>query len=201
MKTITFILVALPLLCWGQGNLVPNPSFEEIWQCPTSEQQLYECHDWINPTNGSPDYFRTCCLPDDFGYPTCGIPLNAWGYQDAHSGEAYAGLFAFMLLAPNGREYIQVQLEDSIVPSIRYEVSFHASLSDNLLFAVGTIGAHLSREPITRDDFYRFEVDPQILNNPDNLLTNPNAWVLITDTFSSRYGGERYLTIGNFNTD
>jgi hypothetical protein len=44
-------------------------------------------------------------------------------------------------------------------------------------------------------------VEPQILNTHENLLTDPDVWVLITDTFSSRYGGERYLTIGNFNTD
>ena len=98
------------------------------------------------------------------------------------------------------RDYVQVELMDSIVPSVRYQVSFHASVADNGKYAISTLGAYLSIDALTSDDVYRFDVVPQILNPAANPLTDPDIWVLITDTFSSRYGGERYLTIGNFNT-
>jgi hypothetical protein len=138
--------------------------------------------------------------PDTVYTPNAGIPANAFGYQPAHSGEAYAGIYCLAVMQPDAGEYIQVQLTDSIVPSIRYLVSFYASLADNGRYAINPLGAYLSKESITSDNVQIFEVEPQILNTIDNPLTNPDVWVLITDTFSSRYGGERYLTIGNFNT-
>ncbi len=104
------------------------------------------------------------------------------------------------ILQPDAGEYIQVQLMDSIVPSVRYQVSFYVSLADNGRYAINTLGAYLSKEAISSDGVERFDVVPQILNPAANPLTDPDVWVLITDTFSSRYGGERYLTIGNFST-
>ncbi len=133
--------------------------------------------------------------------PNAGVPSNAFGHQPAHSGEAYVGIYCYSSIQLNMGEHIQVQLTDSIIPSIRYVVSFYASVADNGKYSVNTLGAFLSKDPIYQDNLYRFDVDPQVLNSPDNHLSDPDAWVLITDTFSSRYGGERYLTIGNFNPD
>jgi OmpA-OmpF porin, OOP family len=206
MKLLTWILVALPLLSWGQGNLVPNGSFEEFDHCPDmSGIWSMNAHLWINPNAASPDYFNECALPivfppDTHQWPNMGIPANAFGWQHARSGEAYIGIYTMYILQPDAGEYIQVQLMDSIVPSVRYQVSFYASLADNGRYAINTLGAYLSKEAISSDGVERFDVVPQILNPAANPLTDPDVWVLITDTFSSRYGGERYLTIGNFNT-
>jgi hypothetical protein len=83
---------------------------------------------------------------------------------------------------------------------MRYLVRFYASLADNGLYALNTLGGYFSKEQISRTDYMRFEVEPQIVNDLGNPLTDPDGWMLITDTFSSRYGGERFLTLGNFNT-
>lgn len=207
MRPIVLILVALPLLCWGQGNLVPNGGFEEKLNCPENPPDFHLCQQWVNPNAASPDYYHECSPslmfvfgPDTVYIPNAGIPANAFGYQHAHTGEAYVGVYCLSVTQPDAGEYIQVQLTDSIVPSIRYEVSFYASLADNGRYAINSLGAYVSKEAIHRDDVQIFEVVPQILNTPENPLTDPDAWVLITDTFSSRYGGERYITIGNFNT-
>jgi hypothetical protein len=34
MKWMISILIALPAICAGQGNLVPNGSFEDVTSCP-----------------------------------------------------------------------------------------------------------------------------------------------------------------------
>jgi hypothetical protein len=203
LRLIIFIL--LPVLANGQQNLVPNGGFELFNHCP-NQSGIYSINalDWTIPNPASPDYYNVCALPNIFPpdthqCPNMGVPANVFGYQPAHSGDAYIGIYCFALTQPDGGEYIQVQLADSIVPSIRYQVSFYASLADNGRYALATIGAYLSKEAITNDSF-RFDVIPQILNPVGNPLTDPESWVLITDTFSSRYGGERYLTIGNFNT-
>jgi hypothetical protein len=208
MKLIIVISVALPLLSWGQGNLVPNGSFEEFDHCPHGPDQLFLSHHWHNPNAGSPDYFHSCNPPliyvfgpDTVILPHLGVPANAFGYQHAHSGQAYAGIYCFSKYQAELREYLQIQLTDSIFPSVRYLVNFYVSFADNGRYSINTIGAFLSKEPIFQDDVYRFDVEPQVLNTSDNPLTSKEDWVLITDTFSSRYGGERYLTIGNFNTD
>jgi OmpA-OmpF porin, OOP family len=206
MKLIIVISVALPLLSWGQNNLVPNPSFEEFDHCPDmSGIWSMNANHWVTPNAASPDYFNECALPiifppDTHQWPNMGVPANAFGYQTAHSGSAYMGIYCMYTLQPDAGEYIQVQLRDSIVPSVRYQVSFYVSLADNGRYAINTLGAYLSKEAISSDGVERFDVVPQILNTPANPLTDPDVWVLITDTFNSRYGGERYLTIGNFNT-
>jgi OOP family OmpA-OmpF porin len=207
MRYVLVILILLPLFSWGQGNLVPNGGFEELVNCPEMAGQWWNTSDWTNASGGgSPDYFNVCNLPlvfppDTIYWPHLGIPSNAFGYQDAYSGVAYMGIYCFSALQPDKGEYIQVQLTDSIFPSVRYLVSFYVSLADNGRYSINPIGAYFSKEPIVQqNEVDRIDVLPQVVNTIDNPLTDKDEWVLITDTFNSRYGGERYLTIGNFNT-
>ncbi len=201
------ILVLLPLLVQGQQNLVQNSSFELFDHCP-NQSGIYSINalNWIIPNAASPDYYNVCALPNIFPpdthqWPNMGVPANVFGNQPAHSGDAYIGIYCYSAIQEDLREYIQIQLTDSIIPSIRYEVSFYVSFADQVRYSINTIGAYFSKESVFQDDVYRFNLDPQILNTGENPLTSKEDWVVITDTFNSRYGGERYLTIGNFNTD
>jgi hypothetical protein len=130
-----------------------------------------------------------------------GVPENIVGFQNARSGDGYVGFFALSLSQMNMREYLQVELTESLVYSIRYEVCFYVSLADKMRYAVNTLGAHMSDTAISRNDILRFEEIPQILNAPENPLTTRTDWVAICDTFTSRTGNERFLTIGNFHDD
>jgi hypothetical protein len=201
------ILIILPLFTKGQNNLVPNPSFEDTTQCPTNPAQLYVCVDWINPTACSPDYYHSCnppyFSPPNTYFPNVGVPENGVGFQPAHTGDAYAALFAFSLAEPdhNLREYIQIELTDTLTQGTKYIVGFYASLADKFWYSVNTLGAYLSVDSISRTDMLRFEVIPQILNDSTNPLTSKDEWMLVTDTFVSATGGERFITIGNFNDD
>ncbi len=198
MKAITFILVALPLLCWGQGNLVPNGGFEEIVVCPWEIGLINLASPWMSANGGSPDYFHICFPPNEFGITSGGVPFNAWGKQEAHDGSAYVGIYCFSVSHPEGREYIQVELTEPLNAGIRYQVSFYANLANYCRYAVSTLGVHLSEEPINIDTYWLLDADPQIMHQSGAPLVDTVSWVLVTDTFQSRDGGERYVTIGNF---
>lgn len=67
-------------------------------------------------------------------------------------------------------------------------------------YAISSLGAHLSHQPLTQDNYWVIDVEPQIQNPAGNIIADTSGWVLITDTFASRTGGgEEWLTIGNFN--
>lgn len=74
-------------------------------------------------------------------------------------------------------------------------------MADNMWYSITSIGVFFSKEPVVQENVFRIDLEPQVVNTSENPLTSNEDWILITDTFSSRYGGERYITIGNFNTD
>lgn len=184
----------------AQVNLVPNPSFEEKSSCPTGISQLSLSIGWNSPTACTPDYLHAC-NPPVYGYPQVGVPDNTWGSQPAHNGQAYGGFYCFNWVQHNMREYIQIELLDTIIKRQQYQVSFYVSLADDGRYSVNTIGAYFSQNPIYQNDVYNFNYEPQVKNTSANPLTDKDNWMLITETFSSDAGGERYITIGNFSDD
>lgn len=173
---------------------MPNPSFEEYSSCPDGISQIERATPWKNPTGASPDYFHACAGG------SIGVPENTLGYQEPHSGSAYCGLYAYSKFSIV-REYIQIELTESIIKGIEYKVGFWCNLVDKDKYAISTLGAYLSLDTVGRNDFNVINVVPQILNDPLYPLSDKENWVLIADTFVSLTGGEKYLTIGNFHPD
>jgi len=102
----------------AQTNLVPNSSFENIITCPSGIGQLFNTTDWINPTGCTPDFFHQC------GTMGSGVPSNSFGNELAKTGLAYAGFYTFnKAQGDNGREYIQVKLNDTLEWGKKYFVS------------------------------------------------------------------------------
>ncbi len=183
----------------AQNNLIPVGNFEDYIHCPSSVQfgnlMTYCLPYWNSPNIGSPDYFNYCGT-NEWWLPT----HNVFGGQEPLSGDAFIGIYCFTQNEPQGREYIQVQLTQPIEAGVRYQVGFHVSLADMSLYAISSLGAYLSTEPPTSNEYWVMEVEPQIQNPAGNIIADTSGWVLITDTFISRHGGgEQWLTIGNFN--
>ena len=191
------------------ANLVFNPSFENHTDCPQRIDALgimREVEAWWQPTRGSSDYFHTC------GGRECQVPRNKMGMQDAHSGEAYCGIYCSK---ETYREYLQTELRHPLQAGRRYRVSIWVSLADRSPQAVASLGAFFSRDRISdttwniltlkeevwaSDD--RIEVvahpcEPQVTNLPNRILDNTYGWTEISGEFTAT-GGERFLTIGNF---
>lgn len=203
------VAIIVPLRAQTGENLVYNPSFEEYQRCPTKIDALgvmREADAWWQPTGGSSDYFNAC------GGRECTVPRNKMGFQEAHSGEAYCGIYCSQELY---REYLQTELKTPLQEGKRYRVSFWVSLAEKSPHAVATLGALLTHERVQDSargilmeresrsmdgngsqsiaTFY----EPQVVNPVENVVDNLKEWIRISGEFTAT-GGERFLTIGNF---
>lgn len=203
------VLRAGTILAQVADNMVYNPSFEEYRRCPQRIDALgvmTAVDAWWQPTAGSSDYFNTC------GGRDCQVPRNKMGYQEAHSGAAYCGIYCSQ---EHYREYLQTEFKAPLQAGHRYHVSFWVSLAEKSPHAIATIGALFSAERLedsTWDVLMEREVTdyndrksqsiavyltPQVVNNQDSILSDTKKWVEVSGEFTAE-GGERFLTIGNF---
>ena len=211
----TTLLSLLTLLQWGHAqdstsrNLVHNPSFEAHTTCPQRIDAIgtmREVEAWWQPTKGSSDYFHPS------GGRECQVPRNKMGYQTAHSGTAYCGIYCSK---ENYREYLQTELKEPLVAGARYQVSYWVSLSEKSPYAVATLGALFTPERLsdsTWEILMRREniplgdnqiqtistyYTPQVANSKERLLDDTKEWQEVSGEFIAQ-GGEKFLTIGNF---
>jgi len=187
---------------FAQTNLVYNGDFELYDTCPISvstpsSYQLNTCLGWYVPTYATSDYFNTCA----FGI-TVGVPVNTFGYQLPYSGNAYCGVFLNYVLPPNSYngwwlEYIQSKLISPLKAGYEYEFSCRVVSSDILHdYAFWKFGAYFSQYAMTKADAFPFAgINPQVMNTPNNFITDTLNWIEIKGKFIAQ-GLEEYITIG-----
>lgn len=211
------IVSLIALLQWQQAsaqtteNMVYNPSFEEHSACPERIDALgimSGVDAWWQPTKGSSDYFHSC------GGRECLTPRNKMGVQEPHTGQAYCGIYCSK---ENYREYLQTELKEPLKAGRRYRVSFWASLADNSPNAIATLGALFTPDRIG-DTTWNILMNsestdlgngqkqviatyykPQVAFPSNLVIIYMDQWVEIKGEFTAA-GGEKYLTIGNFNS-
>lgn len=193
---------ATMLLAWGlplvglitsasAQNLVPNPSFEIYDHCPPPTLGIggpLEAIPWISAGPGTADYFNGCADP-----MWRGVPYNFQGYQPAHSGIGYAGIY-FRTDVGSYREYIQAQLLQPLVAGVCYKVGFWIN-NANESCGCNQVGAVLTD----------FNIGSPLGMNPDvnwggSFYSDTVEWVYIFDFYTAN-GGEEYITIGNCYND
>lgn len=186
------LLVILPFFVNAQSpNLIPNPGFDSIVNCSPTINTL-NCYCWYKTTWGTPDNFNTC-----FNSPL-GAPNNSFGFQQPRSGNGYAGIIVYA--SNNDREYIGTTLTSSLIAGTEYKVTFYVSLANNSTTAINSIGAYLSNSAmLDSTNHQNIAVSPQI-ENLDSIITDTVTWVKLQFAYHAT-GGERYLIIGNFNTN
>lgn len=180
-------------------NLVNNWSFEDTVACPTALTQISLADTW-STFGGTPDYFNSCSNP--FSFPNVSVPFNQWGYQTPKSGEAYAGFMTRHQLATNSREFIGCELNQSLIPGIKYYLSFYIAsakgpnLSPGL--ASNKIGVKFSTVPYS-------SINPVLIDNfahiyTDVIIIDTVNWTKIEDSFiaDSTY---QFVSFGNFFDD
>ena len=177
---LSFSVFSLPA-----QNLVPNPGFEIYTVCPPwiNLGTPLECIPWISPFNTS-DYFHGCADP-----VAVGVPSNFQGYQYAHTGFGYTGMY-YYIEDQNYREYVQVQLLQPLEADSCYLIGFYMNLA-NEGCGVNHTGALLSVGPPT------WPYSNPTLDWGGELFTDTVEWVYVFDYIIAN-GGENYITIGNF---
>ena len=189
------ILFITCVVCKAQ-NLVPNPSFEDTVSCPTSYAQMSTAVAWSD-YRGSPDNFNPC------NTSVVSVPNNVFGFQYAHTGNAYAGFGAYQVGLLNGaREDLGAQLIQPLVIGQKYFISFYVSRANNDILAIGAacnkLGMRFSTvaysyaTPVPLDNFAQVYTDSIIIDTLN--------WTKISGSFIADFTYE-YLMVGNFFTD
>jgi hypothetical protein len=193
MNRLFFLFALVCATAMQAQNLVPNPSFEEYDTCPTNISQIDYAVGWTS-LSGSSDYFNACA--DD----SMGVPSNLAGYQQAATGQAYAGVATFLVGIPYYRENIWTQLTTPMIVGSIYYLSMKASPggfssdeNDSPRWASSGIGLRLSTIPLA-EGLYQ---DNHPLMSLDQVLQDTAVWTTISSTFvaDSAY---QYVLIGCF---
>jgi Secretion system C-terminal sorting domain len=180
-------------------NLVANGDFEFFTQCPTQPDQGGAAFPW--GTGNSyifPEYFNSCANLASI----VSVPVNAdsaLGYQQAHSGNGYAGINVYQDTNPFPIDYLQTQLTDSLDSGKYYCLTFYTSLLNNCTWGVDAIGAYFAKQPSTLCSTFTcvLTYTPQVSNPAGNILLDTINWMKIEGCFQAQ-GGEKYMIIGNF---
>ena len=182
------------LPAWTQ-NRVPNWSFEEYTECPTNLSQIDYALGWQR-IGGSPDLYNSCGVSD-----TVNVPTSFQGYQEAHTGNGYAGVVTYHW---DGREYIQAQLNAPLSLGERCYVSMYVSpggyanvgqISPELMSSGVGLRMSVSPYPIP-DDWMVFDFNAAIVYM-DEILQDTATWTRLYAEFVPDSAYE-YVQLGNF---
>lgn len=127
------------------------------------------------------------------------MPVNRGG-EFANTGQAYIFQALWAKAFSEGREFIGVEMLENLQSGTSYRVEFYLSMADSVWYAVGNVGAHFSTVPHSTNTIVLLDFTPQVAYAGDSLITEKEGWVKVSGSFVAQ-GGERYLAIGNFDTD
>ena len=189
---ILFFCLLIKTAVFGQPNLVPNFSFENYQYCPAGIAD-FTVSNWYNATWGSCDYFNSCNLSD------AGIPTNYFGTQQAHSGDACVGFGSIFDPTDliSSREYLQIQLSNSLQANKSYRFSCFINKADSASVCVEEISIAFSVSAIGGSYLSPISFSPQLSSINSDYLCNSQEWIQIEGIYTAS-GGESYLTIGYF---
>lgn len=187
-------LIFCPLLLDGQ-NIIPNGNFEDTIP---SFFGTVSAKNWVNPTNGSPDYITP------YNSQTWIAPNNFAGYQKANSGLAYMGFiiytnYTLFTTAKRRREYIQTKLKETLQMDSTYCLQLFVSLADSFRYASrNQLGIYFSNSEVNANTNFELPYTPQIFVSPTKYISEKKKWLKFDFQYKAS-GGENHLIMGNFN--
>lgn len=190
---LTLCIFCIYISTYAQ-NLVPNPNFEIYSLCPETPNQINRTTDWSSYRE-TPDYYNSCATPGTTQY----VPETWYGYQQAASGNAYAGIGCHGSQGGADtifREYIGAQLSTMLTIGQKYYVSFKANLGDiPVLCASNNLGMVFSTIPYSLTNPAPIQNFAHVFTNA--IITDTANWTTISGSIiaDSAY---QYIIIGNF---
>lgn len=184
-------------------NLVLNYSFENTSSCPNGISELFKANNWYSTNTGadscsSPDLYAAC----SWQIGGANSPDALLGFQYSKTGDHHAGIILYEPLSPY-REYLGGELSTPLVSGQEYCVRFYVSIADEGQFATNSIGVYFSNSQLSKnfclDNSAPHPVTPQLQYSGTQIVDSVN-WVPLEWSYIAS-GGERYFTIGNFNSN
>ncbi len=191
----------MPAILSAQSNLVPNGSFEQCMNCPTGGGGVIgiqfapnnvDVNSWENPNIASPDYWSAVNDPT----------LLVHNIPD---GLAFVGIATYPVNQPpqytNAREYLYCTLLDTLTANRYYWVEFMTRVGAGLSrFASNNLGVHFSDTALNSTNWYYFDVNAQVKFFQNEIIEDTATWTVFSGLYKAD-GGEKFLNLGNFNTD
>jgi outer membrane protein OmpA-like peptidoglycan-associated protein len=193
-KNLLIIFLGLLSTILSSQNLINNGDFENLIRCPTALAQFEFATGWINPTRGTPDLFCSCKKAKKH----IGVPKNYDGYQNAKSGNCYAGFIAYDATNRNYSEYLHAKLSTPLEKGKNYCLSLHYSLADYAGYHVNKLGVLFADKRLLRKkNGERLQFVPQLTSS---LKIDTLNWTTVCLNYIAT-GEEKYITIGAFQYD
>jgi hypothetical protein len=147
-------------------EMICNGGFETLTSTPTSTDQISRATGWYKTpsTNNTPELFSSSASPSS----SVSVPCNVMGYQQAHTGNNYAGIFHGSTGTNNWlwTEGIGYDFSSTMINGKMYDISFWISKAD------------LSTNNF---DNLRVDIGPNYTYNISPSLTNDNVnWILVS---------------------
>jgi Mg-chelatase subunit ChlD len=180
---------------------VLNPSFEDSTGGPPSRgcnkalQSGYHLTQGWYQVGGSADFYNS-----DLSKGIRNTRLHK-----ARSGQGRIGLVMGERSRTSARsyyrEYVQTQLKEPLKAGALYSVNFYIVRDKRSIFYAPQAGACFTGIPASTDASFNLRGSKaQVITKDYKSLTESEKWSLVHGYYRA-VGGERYLTIGNFNED
>ncbi len=175
---------------------MPNGSFESLDKKPKRLGKIENATGWVSPTGVRADLFVDTKIED------ISTPYNIYGKEDAKEGTNYAGIYGYSYGDKMPRSYVMTKLSAPLKKNLRYCVKYHVSLAEASKYASNNIAALIAKKmPGTSEkvsviedaSLYHFE-------NDYKTLTARYNWTEVCGVYTAK-GGEKYIAIGNFNSN
>lgn len=187
-------------------NLVPNGSFEDYTECPDLLNQMDRATGW-DRYRGSPDYFNRCNTAGPGSPPDemLGVPLNALGWQEPATGDAYAGvlLWSYNPFGGQSCEHFGAMLTEPLQPGVPVYISFKVSpttggVLENMHWTVEGAGLRFTMSSYLQDGLAPLPNGAAVhMSYPPS---DTSAWYQVSGVFvpDSSY---QHVVLGNFFAD
>jgi hypothetical protein len=182
----------------GQYNLVPNPSIENCSNCLDNFLEFIEPNGpnipgWSNPNILTPDLIKN---------------INHLMPFDTIAGQNMFGIMSYQSIFNDPqpefhdqRDYVQCELIDSLIYKKIYKVDFYSlHFNEFASFLTNNVGIHFSDTALHSNTGDYFNLDAQVKYFNNELVQNEMQWVKTSGIYEA-IGGEKYMTVGNFNSD
>ncbi|WP_317899604.1 T9SS type A sorting domain-containing protein [Aurantibacillus circumpalustris] len=181
------------------ANFVTNGGFEKKINC-NYPNNLNKAIGWnclgVDTTN--------------FGSFLCAIncysnaPNNGAGFQYPRSGDTYYRMQVLCQNCPlSARIYPKNRLKDKLKAGATYCTKMYVSRQDASPYGISDLDFFFGDNSLDTINYCYTPLtylNPQVKNPSTNIISDTLNWVLITGTFVAT-GNEKYLVLGNFETD
>jgi len=189
LYALTSILFCSVFHLPGAGqNLVPDGGFEDYVHLPENNNApIYCLRNWTTPNGTSGDYYNKNATDK-----LCGVPINQFGNQQAHSGFGYGGI----CITGTYMEYIQSPLTEMLQKDEKYLVEVYVAKAELKSGIVTNFGVLFEDKPRHTYEKAGIPTTPPVFFYKEEGYHNRD-WLKLSAVYTAK-GFEKAFAFGYF---